>query len=141
MQDDDFKKLEINPCDVKSIMNGTGVSDFWIKAILSHGIGATVTEKDRPILGNLINIELNLHEEALGKGYDLFFTFDNNSYFTTKHENNTDKTCVIAKSIIMKSEGMPDEIKSTAIEWKPSCGPTKKMKQKKKKGKKVKVEV
>jgi len=50
MKDDDFEKLEINPCDVKSIMNGTGVSDFWIRAILSHGIGATVTEKDRPIL-------------------------------------------------------------------------------------------
>lgn len=41
----------------------------------------------------------------------------------------------------MKSEGMPDEILSTPIEWKPSCDPTKKMKQKKKKGKKVKVEV
>lgn len=36
---------------------------------------------------------------------------------------------------------MPDEIKSTTIVWKQSCDPTKKMKQKKKKGKKVKVEV
>jgi hypothetical protein len=50
MKDDDYEKLEINPCDVKSIMNGQGVSDFWIRAILAHGIGATVTEKDRPIL-------------------------------------------------------------------------------------------
>jgi poly(A) polymerase Pap1 len=36
---------------------------------------------------------------------------------------------------------MPDEVKSTACVWKPSCDPTKKMKQKKKKGKKVKVEI
>jgi len=50
MKDDDYEKLEINPCDVKSIMKGQGVSDFWIRAILAHGIGATVTEKDRPIL-------------------------------------------------------------------------------------------
>jgi len=62
MKDDDYDKLEINPCDVKSIMNGTGVSDFFYRAILSHGIGATVSEKDRPILQNLINIELNLHD-------------------------------------------------------------------------------
>lgn len=141
MQDDDFKKLEINPCDVKSIANGTGVSDFWIKAILSHGIGATVTEKDRPILGNLINIELELHSIALGKGYDLDFTFDNNSYFTTENDKNTDKTTVITKTIIMKNEGMPDEVKSTTVVWKGNCDPTKKMKTKKKKGKKVKVEI
>lgn len=102
MKDDDYEKLEINPCDVKNIMNGTGVSDFWIRAILSHGIGATVTEKDRPIVGNLINIELNLHTEELGKGFDLFFTFDNNSYFTTNNTRNTDKTTVITKSIMMK---------------------------------------
>ena len=102
MKDADYDKLEINPCDVKSIMNGKGVSDFWIKAILSHGIGATVTEKDRPVLGNLINIELNLHEETLGKGYDLYFTFDNNSYFTTVNHRNTDKTTTITKSITMK---------------------------------------
>lgn len=141
MKDDDYEKLEINPCDVKSIMNGQGVSDFWIRAILSHGIGATVTEKDRPILQNLINVELDLHDEKRGKGYDLMFTFDNNSYFTTTNEKNTDKTTVVTKSIIMKSEGMPDEIKSTKLDWKPACDPTKKMKQKKKKGKKVKVEV
>ena len=71
----------------------------------------------------------------------MYFTFDNNSYFTTKNDRNTDKTTVITKTILMKSEGMPDEIKSTILEWKPSCDPTKKMKQKKKKGKKVKVEV
>ena len=93
-------------------------------------------------MGNLINIELNLHDESLGKGYDLHFTFDNNSYFTTENDRNTDKTTTISKSIMMKQEGMPDEIKSTKIDWKqPSCDPTKKMKQKKKKGKKVKVEV
>jgi len=50
MKDDDYDKLETSPCDVKSIMNGTGVSDFWFKAIMNHSVGATVSEKDRPIL-------------------------------------------------------------------------------------------
>jgi len=71
---------------------------------------------------------LNLHDDALGKGYDLYFTFDINSYFTTVNDKNTEKTVVISKSIIMSSEGMPDEIKSTQIDWKASCDPTKKMK-------------
>lgn len=75
---------------------------------MSHGIGTTVSEKDRPILQNLINVELNLHDETLGKGYDLYFTFDNNSYFTTDNEKNSEKTTVVTKTIIMKNEGMPD---------------------------------
>ena len=37
MQDEDYAKLEVTPCDVKSIQNiPKGVSDFWIKAMLNH---------------------------------------------------------------------------------------------------------
>lgn len=104
MKDDDYNKLEAEVCDVKAIANSQGVSDFWFRSIINHGIGATVVEKDRAILQNLINIELDLHEEALGKGYDLHFTFDNNSYFKTKNSRNTDKTTVITKRIFMKNE-------------------------------------
>ena len=54
MKDDDYNKLEVVPCDVKGIQNTLkGVSDFWIKSLLNHPIGATITEKDRPILGYL----------------------------------------------------------------------------------------
>ena len=64
MKDEDYDKLEIVPCDVKSIQNiPKGVSDFWLKAMLNHPIGDTITEKDRPILGYLQNIELELHPE------------------------------------------------------------------------------
>jgi hypothetical protein len=40
-----------------------------------------VSEKDRPILGYLLNIELDLHPKDKGEGYDLIFTFSPNSYF------------------------------------------------------------
>jgi len=40
MADEDFDKLEVTPCDVKSIQNiPKGVSDFWIKAMLNHPLG------------------------------------------------------------------------------------------------------
>jgi len=48
---------------------------------LNHPIGAVITEKDRPILGYLVNIQLDLHTEEKDEGYDLIFTFDKNSYF------------------------------------------------------------
>lgn len=76
MKDADYDKLEVTPCDVKGIQNTPkGVSDFWIKALLNHPIGQMISEKDRPILGYLQNIELDLHEESKGEGYDLIFTF------------------------------------------------------------------
>jgi hypothetical protein len=54
MKDDDYDKLEVTPCDVKSIQNSpNGVHDFWIRTMLNHPIGQMVTEKDRPILGYL----------------------------------------------------------------------------------------
>jgi len=104
MKDDDFLKVETDPCDVKSIMNSPGVTDFWFRAIINHQLGDLVKEKDRPILQNLVNIELDLHNETVGKGFDLHFTFDNNSYFTTTNSRNTDKLTVITKNILMKSE-------------------------------------
>jgi hypothetical protein len=38
LDDEDYKKLEINPCDVKDIQNcPTGVPGFWLRAMLNHG--------------------------------------------------------------------------------------------------------
>lgn len=133
MKDDDYDKVEVEPCDVKSIQNvPLGVCDFWSKAILNHNIGPMVTEKDRPILGYLTNIELDLHSEELGEGYDLIFTFSPNSYF--------DGT-VIRKQLFMKTKGVLDKTTSTPINWKPNCNPTMTKKKKKRGGKKVNVEV
>ena len=102
MKDEEYDKLEVMPCDVKSIQNSKdGVSDFWIRSMLNHPIGSLVMEKDRPILGYLQNIQLDLHDENKGEGYDLIFTFTPNSYFADtvlkkqffcKHKNVVDKT-------------------------------------------------
>ena len=103
MKDEDYEKLEVTPCDVKSIKNlPKGVSDFWIKAMLNHPIGDMISEKDRPILGYLQNIELNLHSDD--EGYDLKFTFLPNNYF-----NGT----IIEKKLNMKTKGVLDSTTST----------------------------
>jgi hypothetical protein len=133
MQDEDYAKLEVEPCDVKGIQNSpVGVSDFWSKAILHHNIGAMLSEKDRPILGYLTNIELDLHSEDLGEGYDLVFKFTPNSYFEGTE---------IRKQLFMKTKGVLDKTTSTKIMWKANCNPTMIKKKKKRGGKKVNVEV
>jgi len=133
MKDADFEKIELTPCDVKAIQGSAkGVSDFWIKAMLNHPIGQSITEKDRPILGYLTNIELDLHSGEECKGFDLIFTFDENTYF----EGTT-----IKKSLFMKDQGILDKTSTPAIQWKDNCNPAVKKQKKKKGGKKVNVEV
>lgn len=50
--DEDFKKIEVTPCDVKDIQNTPlGVYGFWLKAMLNHPtIARLVQERDRPIM-------------------------------------------------------------------------------------------
>lgn len=133
MKDADYEKVESDLCDVKAIQNTKlGVGDFWVRALLNHPIGSVVSEKDRPILGYLQNIELELHDESKGEGFDLKFIFDEQSYFEPN---------VLVKEIHMKSKGIVDKMVSTNIEWKDGCDPTKKKIKRKKKGKKINVEV
>lgn len=107
MKDEDYDKIEVAPCDVKGIQNTPkGVSDFWVKSLLNHPIGATISEKDRPILGYLQNIELDLHPEDKGEGFDLIFTFGANSYF---------EGTVIRKELHMKTKGVLDKTISNTI--------------------------
>jgi len=89
-----------------------------------------ISDKDRPILGYLQNIELELHNEEKGQGYDLIFRFEPNSYFEGTE---------IRKELYMKHKGMIDRTVSTEIKWKDNCDPTIQKKKKKKKGKKVNV--
>ena len=133
MKDADYDKLEVAPCDVKAIQNTPkGVSDFWVKALLNHPLGGMITEKDRPILGYLLDISLELHEEK-GEGYDLIFTFAENNYF---------EGTVIRKELHMKNKGILDKTVSTELKWKDNASnPTLKKQKKKRKGKKVTVEV
>ena len=55
LDDEDFKKLEVQSCDVKDIQNcPTGVPGFWLRSMLNHGgISRLIQEKDRPILMHL----------------------------------------------------------------------------------------
>jgi len=78
----------------------------------------------------LQNIELELHSEEKGQGYDLIFRFEPNSYFEGTE---------IKKELYMKHKGMIDRTVSTEIKWKDNCDPTMQKKKKKKKGKKVNV--
>lgn len=91
-----------------------------------------ISDKDRAILGYLQNIELELHDQEKGQGYDLIFRFEPNSYFEGTE---------IKKEFHMKHKGMADSTKSTEIKWKDNCDPTIMKKKKKKKGKKVNVTV
>jgi hypothetical protein len=55
LDDDDYKKLEVQAVDVKDIQNTPlGVPGFWFRAMLTHGaISRLIQEKDRPILMHL----------------------------------------------------------------------------------------
>jgi len=77
----DFPDVEVGHCDVKDIQNTkAGVSGFWLKAMCTvNSVSSSITEKDRPILGYLQDICLDLHEGDFG--YDLTFHFEKNSYF------------------------------------------------------------
>ena len=133
LKDAEYEKVELeNPCDVKNIQNTKlGVSDFWMRAILNHPVGSTVSEKDRAILGYLRDVVLELHEE--GDGFSLKFLFDSSqSYFEPN---------VLVKEMHMSGKGMVDRMVSTDIKWKDGCDPTKKKIKRKKKGKKINVEV
>lgn len=38
LDDEDYKKVEVTPCDVKEIQNTPhGVYGFWLRAMLNHG--------------------------------------------------------------------------------------------------------
>ena len=49
LNDEDYKKVEVNPADVKDIQNTpNGVPGFWLKAMINHpGISRIIQEKDR----------------------------------------------------------------------------------------------
>lgn len=55
LNDEDYKKVEVNAIDVKDIQNTPlGVYGFWFKAMLNHVLlGRLIQEKDRPILMHL----------------------------------------------------------------------------------------
>ena len=129
LDDEDFKKLEVQSCDVKDIQNcPTGVPGFWLRSMLNHGgISRLIQEKDRPILMHLQDIDCKLHDP--GYGFDLIFTFEKNDYF--KNEK-------LSKSFTMERQNMIEKCEGSEIEWKDGKDVTKKKIKKKQKAKKGK---
>lgn len=86
----------------------------------NSSVNHAITEKDRPILGYLSNIKLDLHEE--GYGFDLLFIFESNSYF---------KNTTLKKSFFLARENVIEKCVGTTIEWNEGCDPTQAKKKKK----------
>jgi len=105
LKDEAYDKLEVVPCDVKAVQNTpNGIHDFWLKSMLNHSVGRMIEEKDRPILGYLQNIELDLHDASKGEGFDLMFHFQENTYF---------EGTLLKKEFHCKHKGMVDKTVST----------------------------
>ncbi len=122
LMDEGYDKLEVPICDVKDIQNTSkGVSSFWVRAFVAHqNLQHEISEKDRPILAYLENIKLNLHET--GYGFDLTFTFEQNSYFSPVE---------LKKTFVMTKPNVVEKCVGTSIEWAAGCDPTKEKKKKK----------
>lgn len=128
LDDEDFKKVEVNAVDVKEIQNTPlGVYGFWLRAMLNHkSVGAMIQEKDRPILMNLQDVACVLHTE--GFGFDLLFTFEKNDYFGNE---------VLKKTFVMTKQNVIEKCEGTEIQWKDGKDVTKKKIKKKSKNKKA----
>lgn len=131
MTDAKYTELEVPVCEVKDIQNiPFGVNSFWLKAMLNvRECKEVIFEKDRPILGYLQNISLDLHEK--GYGFDLTFHFEKNSYF---------KETTLKKTFNMSQQNVIDGCVGTPITWLPGCDVTH-TKKKKGKGSKKKTVV
>lgn len=119
------------PADVKSIQNiAKGVPDMWSRAMLANKtIERAVTDRDRPILGYLQDIKLELHSEDYG--FTLTFEFEDNQYFNGN---------ILTKKYVMSKPNVIEKCVGTEIQWKnPSCDPTHMKKTKKKNKKKITV--
>lgn len=128
LDDEDFKKIEVNPCDVKEIQNTPlGVPGFWLRAMLNHpGISRLIQEKDRPIIMHLQDVNCELHTE--GYGFDLIFTFEKNDYFTNES---------LKKSFVMTKQNVIEKCQGSEISWKEGKNVTQKKIKKKSKNKKA----
>ena len=75
--------------------------------MLNHvGLNKMITEKDRPILMYLKDIQCHLHLE--GFGFDLTFHFDKNDYFSNE---------VLKKTYVMAKQNVIEKCQGTEIDW------------------------
>ena len=128
LDDDDYKKIEVDPIDVKDIQNTPqGVHGFWLRAMLFNPqIAKLITEKDRQVLQHLQEVRCTLHDkEPAGYGFDLVFQFEKNDYFNNEEP--------LKKSFVMAKQHIIEKCEGTEISWKEGRDPTKKKTKKKNK--------
>ena len=109
------------------------MANFWLRAITNHPtLSEHVSEKDRKILSALQDIQVSLHEDY-GFGFDITFTFEpDHPYFLEQ---------VLTKKFTMSRQNVIEKTEQTKINWKEGQDPTRKKVKKKRKGKKVNIEV
>jgi len=133
-KDEGFKDVEPAVVDMMQLINvKMGVPNFWLKTMMNHPqISQQISEKDRLIFQYLKDVRLVLHEDY-GFGFDLVFHFEKkNSYFLEE---------ILTKKFVMSRQNVIEKAEGTKINWKEGCDPTIKKVKKKRKGKKVNVQV
>jgi len=96
--------------------------------LANKSIERAVSDKDKPILGYLQDIKLDLHENDFG--FTLTFEFEENQYF---------EGTVLTKKFEMSKPNVIERCVGTEIKWKQGCDPTHVKKQKKKNKKKITI--
>lgn len=94
----------------------------------NKSVERSISDRDKPILAYLQDVQLDLHENDFG--FTLTFEFENNQYF----EGN-----VLTKKYEMSKPNVIEKCVGTEIKWKQGCDPTHIKKTKKKNKKKVTV--
>jgi nucleosome assembly protein 1-like 1 len=81
---------------------------MWSRALLANkSVEKEVSDRDRPILGYLQDIQLDLHEEDFG--FTLTFEFEENQYF---------EGTVLTKKFEMSKPNVIEKCTGTEIKWK-----------------------
>lgn len=113
--------------------SGSGVQNFWLQALLHHpNISKKIEEHDKKLLMELKDIRVTLHHDY-GFGFDISFYFPkDNDYFLEE---------VLIKKFVMGRPNVIEKVEATKINWKEDRDPTIKKVRKKRKGKRVTVNV
>lgn len=133
---EEYRTAIIMPCDVLDTQRQkleAGVANFWMRAMVNHpGISERVSERDRPILSCLENIVVELQPD--GFGFTLSFFFDESvKEFMLER--------VLKKTFVMSRQNVIEKTEATKINWKDGRDPSRRKQKKKRKGKRVTVDV
>ena len=134
-QDPKFKDIMAAEVDLQATLKsqGTGVKNFWLTALLNHpNISKKIQEHDKKLLVELKDIRITLHQDY-GFGFDIAFYFPKDNDFFLED--------VLIKKFVMGRPNVIEKVEATKINWREDRDPTIKKVKKKRKGKRVTVNV